>query len=100
MALKREAELKRAEKESGKIMRDILWGVPNGRKFPDEVLFGDIILIFPKVEQPDLADFWSSIYRVQVESRSGQVRLPDYDSKLLLKDANHKSSNLRSGTPC
>ena len=96
MALKREAELKRAEKESGKLMRDIIWGVPNGRKFPDKVLFGDMILIFAIVEQPDLADFWSSIYRVQVESRSGQVRLADYDSKLLLKHDNNKTSHLCS----
>ena len=30
MSLKREAQLKRAEKESGKAIQDLLWSIPQG----------------------------------------------------------------------
>ncbi|KII94383.1 hypothetical protein PLICRDRAFT_425757 [Plicaturopsis crispa FD-325 SS-3] len=54
-ALRRDMALKKTEKESGKIIEDMIWGAPEG------------------LQAQDLIDFWSANFKVQVEARSGAV---------------------------
>ncbi|THH21523.1 hypothetical protein EW146_g23 [Bondarzewia mesenterica] len=56
-ALRREIEQKKFEKESGRLIDEILWGVPRG------------------LRAPILVDYWLENFRVQVEARSGALHL-------------------------
>ncbi|KAI0639429.1 Rec8 like protein-domain-containing protein [Trametes polyzona] len=53
--LKREAAQKRLEKDSGRLIEEMIYGVPKG------------------VEAPVLVDFWMENFKLQVEARSGQL---------------------------
>ncbi|CDO71589.1 hypothetical protein BN946_scf184911.g59, partial [Trametes cinnabarina] len=55
--LKRGITQKRLEKESGKLIEEMIYGVPKG------------------VEAPVLVDFWLENFRIQVEARSGELHL-------------------------
>ncbi|KAI8995657.1 Rec8 like protein-domain-containing protein [Trametes punicea] len=55
--LKREMAKKKMEKESGKLIEEMLYGAPKG------------------VEAPVLVDFWLENFRLQVEARSGELRV-------------------------
>ncbi|KDQ63558.1 hypothetical protein JAAARDRAFT_189121 [Jaapia argillacea MUCL 33604] len=54
-ALRYELEARRAEKMGGKMIEDLIWGVPRG------------------LEAPALADLWTENFKVQVEARSGAL---------------------------
>ncbi|TFY81944.1 hypothetical protein EWM64_g2064 [Hericium alpestre] len=56
-ALRREMEAKKLEKESGRLIEEMLWGVPKG------------------LRAPILVDFWLENFKVQVEARSGALHL-------------------------
>ncbi|KAJ7783773.1 Rec8 like protein-domain-containing protein [Mycena maculata] len=53
--LRRELDQKRVEKEGGKIIEDMLWGVPRG------------------VQAESLVEFWQENFKVQVEARTGTL---------------------------
>ncbi|GJE86137.1 Rad21/Rec8 family protein [Phanerochaete sordida] len=55
--LKREMERRKAEKESARLIEEMIWGAPRG------------------VAAPVLVDFWQENFRVQVEARSGRLHL-------------------------
>ncbi|CCL99539.1 uncharacterized protein FIBRA_01557 [Fibroporia radiculosa] len=55
--LRRNIAQKRIEKESGKLIEDILWGVPRG------------------LDAPILADFWTENFKVQVEAQAGTLHI-------------------------
>ncbi|KAL5495434.1 REC8 [Sanghuangporus weigelae] len=59
--LRLEMEKKRVEKEGGKALEDLIWGVPDG------------------LTAPALTIFWSEIYKVQVEARTGNTQLENHD---------------------
>ncbi|KAJ3751978.1 hypothetical protein EV360DRAFT_56004 [Lentinula raphanica] len=48
---------KKQEKDSGKVLQDLIWGVPSG------------------IEAPALVDFWQDNLKVQVEARTGLIYL-------------------------
>ncbi|PCH33660.1 hypothetical protein WOLCODRAFT_147744 [Wolfiporia cocos MD-104 SS10] len=52
-SLRREIDQKKFEKESGKIIEQMIWGVPHG------------------LQAPVLIDFWLENFRVQVEAQAG-----------------------------
>ncbi|KAJ3750433.1 Rec8 like protein-domain-containing protein [Lentinula detonsa] len=54
---RRELISKRLEKDCGKVVEDLIWGVPRG------------------IEAPALADFWQDNFKVQVEARTGLIHL-------------------------
>ncbi|KAJ3888062.1 Rec8 like protein-domain-containing protein [Lentinula edodes] len=54
---RREFISKRLEKESGRVVEDLIWGVPQG------------------IEAPALIDFWQQNFKVQVETRTGVIHL-------------------------
>ncbi|ESK86634.1 rad21 rec8 n terminal domain protein [Moniliophthora roreri MCA 2997] len=57
---RRELDSKKIEKNSGKIVEELIWGVPTG------------------IDAPALVDFWQENFRVQVEARTGAVHMhPD-----------------------
>ncbi|KAL5534409.1 hypothetical protein ACEPAG_871 [Sanghuangporus baumii] len=58
--LRLEMEKKRVEKEGGKALEDLIWGVPEG------------------LTAPALTNFWSEIYKVQVEARTGNIQLENH----------------------
>ncbi|KAJ3551713.1 hypothetical protein NM688_g4549 [Phlebia brevispora] len=58
--LKRELEKKKAEKESGRMFEEMLWGAPHG------------------ISAPALMDFWLENFRLQVKARSGQLHVEAY----------------------
>ncbi|KAL7285330.1 hypothetical protein ACG7TL_000425 [Trametes sanguinea] len=55
--LKREIAQKKLEKESGKLIEEMIYGVPKG------------------VQAPVLVDFWLENFRIQVEARSGELHV-------------------------
>ncbi|KAF5374749.1 hypothetical protein D9758_000295 [Tetrapyrgos nigripes] len=55
--LRRDLDTKRLEKDSGQLLEDMIWGVPSG------------------INAPILVDFWQENFKVQVEARTGVVRL-------------------------
>ncbi|KAK7064240.1 RNA cytidine acetyltransferase [Favolaschia claudopus] len=59
--LRRDLNQKRAEKEGGKFVEDLLWGVPRG------------------VQAGPLIEFWQENFKVQVEARTGNVVLHPAD---------------------
>ncbi|TFK41172.1 Rec8 like protein-domain-containing protein [Crucibulum laeve] len=59
LTIKQEMNQKKSEKDSGKIIEELIWGVPNG------------------IQAPVLANFWLENFKVQVEARSGALRLHD-----------------------
>ncbi|KAL5519112.1 REC8 [Sanghuangporus vaninii] len=61
--LRLEMEKKRVEKEGGKALEDLIWGVPEG------------------LTAPALTNFWSEIYKVQVEARTGNIQLENHDER-------------------
>ncbi|KAJ3863071.1 Rec8 like protein-domain-containing protein [Lentinula novae-zelandiae] len=54
---RREFVSKRLEKDSGRVVEDLIWGVPQG------------------IEAPALIDFWQQNFKVQVETRTGVIHL-------------------------
>ncbi|KAJ3883395.1 Rec8 like protein-domain-containing protein [Lentinula edodes] len=54
---RREFISKRLEKDSGRVVEDLIWGVPKG------------------IEAPALIDFWQQNFKVQVETRTGVIHL-------------------------
>ncbi|KAJ3779208.1 Rec8 like protein-domain-containing protein [Lentinula raphanica] len=54
---RRELISKKQEKDSGKVLEDLIWGVPSG------------------IEAPALVDFWQDNLKVQVEARTGLIYL-------------------------
>ncbi|KAJ3937794.1 MAG: Rec8 like protein-domain-containing protein [Lentinula lateritia] len=54
---RREFISKRLEKDSGRVVEDLIWGVPQG------------------IEAPALIDFWQQNFKVQVETRTGVIHL-------------------------
>ncbi|KAJ3909511.1 Rec8 like protein-domain-containing protein [Lentinula edodes] len=54
---RREFISKRLEKDSGRVVEDLIWGVPKG------------------IEAPALIDFWQRNFKVQVETRTGVIHL-------------------------
>lgn len=54
---RRDLEHKKAEKESAKLIEDMIWGAPRG------------------VEASVLVDFWQENFRIQVQARSGRLHL-------------------------
>ncbi|CAA7265812.1 unnamed protein product [Cyclocybe aegerita] len=56
-ALRREVMQKRREKDSGKLIEDLIWGVPKG------------------IQEQGLINFWQENFKVQVEARSGALRI-------------------------
>ncbi|KAJ7487587.1 hypothetical protein B0H11DRAFT_2408492 [Mycena galericulata] len=59
--LRRELDRKRIEKEGGKILEDMLWGVPRG------------------VQAESLVEFWQENFKVQVEARTGALMIHPTD---------------------
>ncbi|KIM85185.1 hypothetical protein PILCRDRAFT_96366 [Piloderma croceum F 1598] len=59
--LRREIFQKRSEKECGKVVENMLWGVPTG------------------LQAQVLVDFWLENYKVQVEARSGLLHVDVHD---------------------
>ncbi|KAK7468886.1 R8 protein [Stygiomarasmius scandens] len=55
--LRRDMHNKKLEKDSGRIIEEMIWGVPTG------------------IDAPELVDFWQENFKVQVEARTGIVRL-------------------------
>ncbi|KAJ7038216.1 Rec8 like protein-domain-containing protein [Mycena alexandri] len=53
--LRRDLDQKKAEKDGGKIIEDMVWGVPRG------------------VEADSLVEFWQENFKVQVEARTGTL---------------------------
>ncbi|TDL28662.1 hypothetical protein BD410DRAFT_893626 [Rickenella mellea] len=64
LGLRREIQRKRMEKETGRIMEEIIWGIPPGL---------DVAL---------LANFWTANFRIQVEARSGTLHVDEGDPYL------------------
>ncbi|KAI0068210.1 hypothetical protein BV25DRAFT_1911222 [Artomyces pyxidatus] len=62
-ALRREIEHKKLEKESGRRIEEMLWGVPLGLK------------------APLLVDFWLENFKVQVEARTGALHVEERDAR-------------------
>ncbi|KAE9408090.1 hypothetical protein BT96DRAFT_1013571 [Gymnopus androsaceus JB14] len=62
---KREVMNKKLEKDSGKVIEDLIWSVPGG------------------IEAPELIDFWQENFKVQVEARTGlmHLHLPALEAK-------------------
>ncbi|KAJ4486110.1 Rec8 like protein-domain-containing protein [Lentinula aciculospora] len=60
---RREFINKRLERNSGRVVQDLIWGVPNG------------------IEAPALINFWQDNFKVQVEARTGLIHLdmPDVE---------------------
>ncbi|KAJ4484723.1 Rec8 like protein-domain-containing protein [Lentinula edodes] len=54
---RREFISKRLEKDSERVVEDLIWGVPKG------------------IEAPALIDFWQQNFKVQVETRTGMIHL-------------------------
>ncbi|KAF8807392.1 hypothetical protein BYT27DRAFT_7099303 [Phlegmacium glaucopus] len=59
--IRREILTKKLEKNSGRIIEELVWGVPKG------------------IEAQSLIDFWQEIFKVQVEARSGALRIHQED---------------------
>ncbi|KAH8120144.1 Rec8 like protein-domain-containing protein [Phellopilus nigrolimitatus] len=62
-AIRLEMERKRLEKEGCKVLDDMIWGVPEG------------------LTAPALTNFWTEIYKIQVESRTGAIHLDNRAAK-------------------
>ncbi|THV04964.1 hypothetical protein K435DRAFT_961677 [Dendrothele bispora CBS 962.96] len=61
--LRRDMYSKKLEKNSGRIIEEMIWGVPVG------------------IEAPVLIDFWQENFKVQVEAKTGIVRLHTDDDR-------------------
>ncbi|KAJ3513821.1 hypothetical protein NLJ89_g2734 [Agrocybe chaxingu] len=66
-ALRREFMQKRRERDSGKLIEDLIWGVPKG------------------IQEQGLINFWQENFKVQVEARSGALRIHQDDDAPLPK---------------
>jgi hypothetical protein len=71
---------KKLEKESGRIVEEMICGAPKGcalfhRKFTESVLADPPLL----VQAQELINFWQQNFRVQVETRSGALRIHEDD---------------------
>ncbi|THH03827.1 hypothetical protein EW145_g5973 [Phellinidium pouzarii] len=60
-AIRLEIDRKKLEREGVKVLEDMIWGIPKG------------------LTAPALTKFWTEIYKIQVESRSGAIHLDDRD---------------------
>ncbi|KAG7099200.1 hypothetical protein E1B28_001067 [Marasmius oreades] len=54
---RRELDHKKIKKDSGKVVEELVWGVPTG------------------IEAPSLIDFWQENFKVQVEARTGALHI-------------------------
>ncbi|KAF4623751.1 hypothetical protein D9613_001795 [Agrocybe pediades] len=74
--LRKEVLMKRLEKEAGQYVENFIWGAPKG------------------IQEPGLREFWKENFKVQVEMRSGALRIHyDGDEHPAKK---RKTSRLRS----
>ncbi|KAJ7225526.1 Rec8 like protein-domain-containing protein [Mycena pura] len=62
--LRRGIDQRKAEKDSGKILEDLVWGAPRG------------------VEAETLVEFWQENFKVQVEARTGALAIHPVDEPL------------------
>lgn len=77
--LRNDLKAKQDERNSGKIADEFMWGVPDySLSFPPLVC----ILSAQTVQAPELGDFWQKNLKVQVEARSGILRLHDLGMEL------------------
>jgi hypothetical protein len=81
--LRRETLNKRLEKDSGKLIDDLIWGVPKGSKSIAPQEWNTNVLTRWLVEAQGLKDFWQENFRVQVEAQSGALRIHHEDGKQL-----------------
>ncbi|KAF8922569.1 hypothetical protein CPB85DRAFT_60827 [Mucidula mucida] len=65
--LKEETEMKRSEKDNGRFIEEIIWGVPSC------------------IQAPILVDFWQENFKVQVEARTGAVHIHLADNQRPVK---------------
>ncbi|KIK70969.1 hypothetical protein GYMLUDRAFT_254265 [Collybiopsis luxurians FD-317 M1] len=61
--LRRDFEIKQAEKDSKKYVEDLIWAIPGG------------------IGAPALIDFWQENFKVQVEARTGLIHLDAPDER-------------------
>jgi meiotic recombination protein REC8, fungi type len=77
--IRREILTKKIEKNSGRIIEELVWGVPKGSKC--SLITGTISCSKHRsdfsfqVEAQGLIDFWQENFKVQVEARSGVLRI-------------------------
>lgn len=80
--IRREILTKKLEKNSGRIIEQLVWGVPKGSKFGlgiEPITYSGHWLDFFQVEAQGLIDFWQENFKVQVEARSGALRIHHED---------------------
>lgn len=73
--LRRAIYQKRTEKEGGKVIENMLWGVPTGRKSHTRFEIEHRVFTSVAVQAQVLADFWLENYKIQVEARSGLLHV-------------------------
>lgn len=69
-------EQKKAQKESAKLIEEMIWGAPRGGNTEPRCFLSRLQQLTGfVVEAPVLVDFWQENFRVQVQARLGRLHL-------------------------